>query len=115
MGFLDDDCGFFKEAPQMDDIELFVSDEFICGLFLKDTDSGTIHRFGDDQHDSLWTDSNGVVHYHNLQNGDGCPLDGTAPLSKADYGYLPVRFEDLSRKEIEHLYKQLHGDSEEEK
>ena len=27
---------------------------------------------GADKHDSIWIDDTGTLHYHNLQNGDGC-------------------------------------------
>lgn len=37
---------------------------------------GKIHRIGDSQHDSMWVDIDGVVHYCNLQNGDGASGDG---------------------------------------
>jgi hypothetical protein len=44
-----------------------------CELYVRDKYSGRIHRVGDDVHDSLWVDEAGTVHYHNMQNGDGCP------------------------------------------
>lgn len=45
---------------------------FLTDLFIKDNYSGNIHRIGDNCHDSLYVDSEGTVHYYNLQNGDGC-------------------------------------------
>lgn len=44
----------------------------LTDLFIRDKYSGSIHRIGDDPHDSLYVDEDGTVHYYNLQNGDGC-------------------------------------------
>ena len=41
-------------------------------IFVRDKITGIIHKVGEDGHDSLWVDSDGTVHFHNLQNGDGC-------------------------------------------
>ena len=41
-------------------------------IYVRDRADNTIHRVGDDRHDSLWVDESGTVHYSNLQNGDGC-------------------------------------------
>lgn len=41
-------------------------------IYVRDKYSGRIHRVGDDVHDSFWVDENGTLHYHNMQNGDGC-------------------------------------------
>lgn len=55
-------------------------------LYIRDKYSGTIHRIGDDVHDCLSVDEHGTVHYHNLQNGDGC------------IGYKSVNRENLADK-----------------
>ena len=39
-------------------------------IFVYDTDYDTVHRVGDDKHDSLNV-VNGIVEYENLQNGCG--------------------------------------------
>ena len=44
----------------------------LCDFFVKDKLTGRIHKVGDDQHDSIWVDQDGELHYYNLQNGDGC-------------------------------------------
>lgn len=41
-------------------------------LYIRDKYGGRIHRIGDNQHDMLYVDEEGTVHYRNLQNGDGC-------------------------------------------
>lgn len=43
-----------------------------CDFYVRDKATGTIHKVGTDQHDSIWVDSAGELHYHNMQNGDGC-------------------------------------------
>ncbi len=43
-----------------------------CEIYVRDKESGIIHKVGTDQHDSLWVDAAGEVHYRNMQNGDGC-------------------------------------------
>ena len=45
---------------------------FLCDFYVKDKTNGRVHRVGDNAHDSIWVDSDGQLHYHNLQNGDGC-------------------------------------------
>ena len=45
----------------------------MTSLYIKDTETGEIHKIGDDQHDML-TIRGGVLTYTNLQNGDGCML-----------------------------------------
>lgn len=46
------------------------------GIYIQEKQSGKIHKLGTDPHDAIWVDENGVVHYMNLQNGDGCSGDG---------------------------------------
>lgn len=48
----------------------------LTDLYIRDKSNGKIHRIGDSQHDSMWVDIDGVVHYCNLQNGDGASGDG---------------------------------------
>lgn len=53
----------------------------LIDLFVQDNgDGGRIHKVGDEPHDSLWVDSAGVVHYMNLQNGEG---------TTGDYRFVP--------------------------
>ena len=44
----------------------------LCDFYVKDKSDGHIHKVGTDRHDSIWVDSEGTLHYQNLQNGDGC-------------------------------------------
>lgn len=57
-------------------------------LYVLDKRRGSIHRIGDDRHDSLIV-MNDEVHYHNMQNGDG----GTC-VDKEGYGYVILRTDD---------------------
>ncbi len=41
-------------------------------LYVRDRQTGEIHRIGDDRHDQLTYNERGQICYHNLQNGDGC-------------------------------------------
>ena len=43
-----------------------------CEFYVRDKETGRIHKVGTDQHDSIWVDAAGELHYHNMQNGDGC-------------------------------------------
>lgn len=43
-----------------------------CDFYVRDKSSGLIHRVGEDTHDGVWVDGLGQLHYHNMQNGDGC-------------------------------------------
>ena len=43
-----------------------------CAFYVRDKETGRIHKVGTDQHDSIWVDAAGEVHYRNMQNGDGC-------------------------------------------
>ena len=58
----------------------------LTNLYIRDKYHGTIHRIGDNPHDCLTVDKNGTVHYHNLQNGDGC------------IGYMSVNRETIADK-----------------
>lgn len=44
-------------------------------VYIKDRDTGHIHRLGEDRHDLLEV-VNGTVQYYNLQNGGGTSPDG---------------------------------------
>ena len=43
-----------------------------CEFYVRDKETGSIHKVGTDKHDSIWVDAAGELHYRNLQNGDGC-------------------------------------------
>ena len=57
---------------------------YLKDLYIMDKPSGEIHKIGTDIHDGLWVDGNGIVHYHNLQNGDGCDGSGYENNKKMD-------------------------------
>ena len=46
----------------------------LTDLYIRDKSSGAVRRIGENQHDMLFITNNGVLEYHNLQNGDGCRL-----------------------------------------
>lgn len=48
----------------------------LTDIYVRDKQDGKIHKVGDNHHDSMWVSKDGVVHYQNLQNGDGCSGDG---------------------------------------
>ena len=64
-----------------------------CDIYVKDKYSGRVHRVGDGVHDSIRVDSEGTLHYYNLQNGDGC------------IGYKSINKETLGIKGRESEYK----------
>ena len=43
-----------------------------CQFYVRDKESGRIHKVGTDPHDSIFVDAAGELHYFNMQNGDGC-------------------------------------------
>lgn len=43
-------------------------------IYVRDKQSGRIHRIGDDRHDNLCINNQGELEYMNLQNGDGCRI-----------------------------------------
>lgn len=64
----------------------------LADLYIQDVYTGEIQRVGDDGHDMLTIDKHGMLHYQNLQNGDGCTLGGSAGgyrfiPNTDDYGY----------------------------
>lgn len=44
----------------------------LTDIYIRDKETGTIRRVGDDQHDQLVISGDGHLHYFNLHNGDGC-------------------------------------------
>lgn len=60
----------------------------LVDFYVKDKKDGTIHRVGDDRHDSIWVDSDGTLHYYNLQNSDGCSKDSHND-DKQGYEFVP--------------------------
>jgi len=112
--YLRDNCGVpFTEAFRIamlivghwDNIKKRVEDlpaanprSRLIDLYVRDKQSGKVHRIGDDRHDHLTVDSSGQVHYYNLQNGDGCYSgDGNhvnGVVVSGAYGYEFVPNED---------------------
>lgn len=61
----------------------------LTDIYVRDKYSGKMHRVGDDRHDSLWVDAAGTVHYHHLQNGDGCGARSRMlPKERAGFEFL---------------------------
>lgn len=60
-------------------------------LFIKDHETGKVHEYGTNPHDSLIVAGEGSIHYYNLQNGEGtvsgaysfCDKNGNDPMDKA--------------------------------
>ena len=71
-----------------------LQDKRSTDLYIRDKDSGRIHRVGDECHDGLWVDTSGTVHYFNLQNGDGCS-DNSRMDKNAGYEFMPSDFGEL--------------------
>lgn len=84
-------------------------------MFIKDLETGEIHRYGDNPHDSLVMSEDGrTLTYYNLQNGDGsevggyifCGKDGKIPKDTTSVNeWMGMRYWDIggrvgSRKEI---------------
>lgn len=67
-------------------------------IFVRDKPTGIIHKVGTDQHDSLWVDSNGTVHFHNLQNGDGCGANSILEsVDESGYEFCPSDYGKIDR------------------
>lgn len=66
----------------------------LIDLYIRDKANGRIHRIGEDKHDGLWVDSNGTVHYQNLQNGDGCNANSRKD-PYAGYEFVPSDFGEM--------------------
>lgn len=67
-------------------------------IYIRDKQSGLMHRVGDDIHDMLTINAEGQLCYRNLQNGDGCRTGETGGgyefvSNEDDHGYncVPVR------------------------
>lgn len=71
-----------------------LQDKRSTDLYIRDKDSGRIHRVGNECHDGLWVDTGGTVHYFNLQNGDGCS-DNSRMDKNAGYEFMPSDFGEL--------------------
>lgn len=71
-----------------------LQDKRSIDLYIRDKDSGRIHRVGDECHDALWVDVDGTVHYSNLQNGDGC-ADHSQIDPNAGYEFMTSDFGEL--------------------
>lgn len=71
-----------------------LQDKRSTDLYIRDKNSGRIHRVGDECHDALWVDVDGTVHYSNLQNGDGC-ADYSQIDPNAGYEFMPSDFGEL--------------------
>ncbi len=65
-------------------------------LYVRDKETGSVHRVGDDPHDCLYV-MNGVVCYHNLQNGDGTG-GGYEFVESGIYGEVSEEDEKLAEK-----------------
>lgn len=61
----------------------------LTDLYVIDKTDGRIHRIGDSQHDSFWVSHDSILHYCNLQNGDGCSGDGYENGKDSGYAFLP--------------------------
>lgn len=58
-------------------------------LYIRDNTNGIVHKYGENQHDSLMLQDDGSIHYYNLQTGCGtmfqeegysfCRSDGRVP------------------------------------
>ena len=67
-----------------------------CEFYVRDKETGIIHKVGTDQHDSIFVDLAGELHYHNMQNGDGC--SGKSRLDdKCGYEFVPSEYGELMK------------------
>lgn len=66
----------------------------LIDLYVRDKHTGKIHKVGADQHDGLWVDHAGTVHYQNLQNGDVCNANSHINDS-AGYEFMPSDFGEM--------------------
>lgn len=60
----------------------------LIDIYVRDKQSGRIHRVGDDQHDQLTIGEDGHLHYFNLHNGDGCST-GDTRRDGCGYEFVP--------------------------
>ena len=73
-------------------------------IYVRDKQSGRMHRVGDDIHDMLTINDDGQLCYHNLQNGDGCHTGDNIcgyefVPNQDEYGYncVPTSRKELSK------------------
>lgn len=59
----------------------------LTDIYVRDKSDGSIHRVGDDYHDSLAVE-NGVVSYYNLQNGEGTGEHGDYEFVDSMWGEM---------------------------
>ena len=59
----------------------------LIDMYVRYKYTGKIHKIGTDPHDSIWVSSEGIVHYMNLQNGDGASGDGFS--DQDGYAFVP--------------------------
>lgn len=71
----------------------------LTDLYIRDKDLNKIHKVGSDVHDAMWVDSKGVVHYRNLQTGDGCSGDGKN--GESGYEFVPSEFGEVDEEEMD--------------
>ena len=79
-------------------------------LFIKDHETGKVHEYGTNPHDSLIVNDNGSIHYYNLQNGEGtmfgaycfCDNDGNDLRTEAEItNPAAITFLDIAETEDE--------------
>ena len=64
-------------------------------MWIKDNETGTLHQYGQNQHDSLVISDDGkYLSYENLQNGDGS-IGGGYSFVTDERGAIPKNDEDL--------------------
>lgn len=77
-------------------------------LYIRDNTNGIVHKYGENEHDSLILQDDGSIHYYNLQTGCGtmfpeegysfCLADGRATVSIETYeSYLDIGGHAVSR------------------
>lgn len=63
----------------------------LIDIYVRDRQTGLIHKVGDDRHDMLTINDRGELHYQNLQNGDGCRTGNRGGYefvpNEDEYGY----------------------------
>lgn len=59
----------------------------LTDIFVRDKTDGSVHRVGSDRHDSIDV-RDGVVHYYNLQNGEGTGECGDYEFVDSEYGAI---------------------------
>lgn len=100
------DFNLIKEAR---DALLRTTRGSLTDLYVYDRQNGKIHRVGDDQHDSLWVDLVGTVHYHHLQNGDGCG-GSSRENSRGGFEFVPSDCGSIDEKFMEEVKKRKKED-----